>query len=387
MSFFVINKISFFSYILLVMIMFIKKNNARIRLCLFIFFIFFIFVFIRIFYVQTISYKKLYNLSDDLWSRELPITAERGKILDRNGVILADSITTTSLFIIPNQVDDAKYTTKVLSDILCVSYDEMYKHVTKKTSIERVHPYGRRLSSDIADKINSYNLSGVYLIKESERYYPNGNSLAHVLGYVGIDNQGLSGIELLYDKYLTGSNGAIKYYSDAKGNKLNLNEIYEDQTPGMDVMLTIDYEIQSSVERELDNIVSMFNPDHALAIAMDPNTGEVLAMSSRPNFDPNNYKNYDVEALNQNLPIWMTYEPGSTFKIITTAAAVEEGVVNLEKDTFYDSGSVKVSGAKIRCWKSGGHGAQTFLQVFENSCNLGVNTGTLLNLQKPLKIV
>ena len=259
----------------------------------------------------------------------------------------------------------------------------MYKHISKKTSIERVHPEGRRLSSDIADKINSYNLPGVYLIKESERSYPNNNMLSHVLGYVGIDNQGLSGIELLYDEYLTGSSGAIKYYSDAKGNKLNLNELYEDSTPGMDIMLTIDSEIQTSIERELDNAVSMLKPDHALAVAMNPNTGEILAMASRPNFNPNNYKEYDVETLNRNLPIWMTYEPGSTFKIITTAAAVEEGVVNLEKETFYDAGSVKVSGAKIRCWKSGGHGHQTFLQVFENSCNPGfVEMGFRLGKEK-----
>ena len=117
--------------------------------------------------------------------------------------------------------------------------------------------------------------------------------------------------------------------------------------------------------------MDVLNPDNALAIAVDPNTGEILGMGSRPGYDPNNYSKYNMETLSRNLPIWSTYEPGSTFKIITTAAAVEEGVVNLEKDTFYDTGSVKVSGATLRCWKSGGHGHQTFLQVFENSCNLG----------------
>lgn len=363
--------------------MFLKKNNERIKLVLFIVSVCFVFVFLKIFYVQTISYKKLSNLSDDLWNRELPITADRGKILDRNGIVLADNITTTSLFIVPNQVEDPKYTSEILSNVLNVSYDDIYEHITKKTSIERVHPEGRGLDFLLADEINSYNLEGVYLVKESKRYYPYGSDLSHVLGYVGIDNQGLSGIELLYDDYLTGENGAIKYYSDAKGNKLDLNELYEDSTPGMDIMLTIDYEIQSSIERELNNIVSMFNPDHALALAMDPNTGEVLAMSSRPTFDSNNYRDYEKETLNQNLPIWMTYEPGSTFKIITTAAAVEEGVVNLENDTFFDSGTVKVSGATIRCWKSGGHGHQTFLQVFENSCNPGfVNMGFRLGKEK-----
>ena len=376
--------------------MFTKKNDERIKWIFLIVVLLFLIIFFKIVYVQVFSYDKLSSLSDDLWSRELPISASRGKILDRNGVVLADNITITSLIIIPNQVKDAEKVSKVLSEILDTSYENMHAHVTKKTSIERVHPEGRNLSFEIADKINSYSFDGVYLVKESKRYYPNKNMLSHVLGYTGVDNQGLSGIELLYDEpgcinapigiellydgYLTGEDGAIKYYSDAKGNKLDMAEVYREPEAGLDVMLTVDYDIQVSVERELDNIVKSFSPDHALAVAMDPNTGEILAMSSRPDFDPNNYKKYNSQTLNRNLPIWMTYEPGSTFKIITTASAVEEGVVNLEKDTFYDSGSVTVSGAKLRCWKAGGHGHQTMLEVFENSCNLLVNTGTHLSL-------
>lgn len=363
--------------------MFVKKNNERIKLVFIIAILLFLIIFFKIVYVQTVSYDKLSTLSDDLWSRELPISASRGKILDRNGVVLADNITITSLVIIPNQVKEPEKVAKVLSNILNTDYDDMYAHVTKNTSIERVHPEGRNLSYEIADEINSYKFDGVYVVKEAKRYYPNGNMLSHVLGYTGIDNQGLSGIELLYDDYLTGEDGAIKYYSDAKGNKLDMAEVYTEPEAGLDVMLTIDYDIQVSIERELDNIVSSFSPDHALAVAMNPNTGEILAMSSRPNFDPNNYQKYDEETLNRNLPIWMTYEPGSTFKIITTAAAVEEGVVNLEKDEFYDSGSVTVSGAKLRCWKAGGHGHQTMLQVFENSCNPGfVKMGFSLGKEK-----
>jgi stage V sporulation protein D (sporulation-specific penicillin-binding protein) len=136
-------------------------------------------------------------------------------------------------------------------------------------------------------------------------------------------------------------------------------------------MLTIDINIQKSIERELNNIVDMFKPDMALALVMDPNTGEVLGMGSRPGYDINNYQDYSIEDLSRNLPIWASYEPGSTFKIITTAASLEEKVVDLEKDTFYDTGSVIVSGSRIGCWKSKGHGHQTFLQVLENSCNPG----------------
>ena len=155
----------------------------------------------------------------------------------------------------------------------------------------------------------------------------------------------------------------------------------------MDIYLTVNYEIQAAVERELDNAMTKYNADGAWSIVMDPNSGEILAMSSRPNFNPNHYQDYTTEELNRNYAIWASYEPGSTFKIVTLATSVNEKTVDLVKDSFYDSGSVNVDGARIKCWKRGGHGAQTFLEVVQNSCNLGVNTGTLLNLQKPLQIV
>lgn len=359
--------------------MFFKKINSRMKVLLLIFVSLLLLIIIKVFYVQVFEYKKLYSLSKDLWSRDLPVEANRGLILDRNGVVLADNLTTTSLVLVPNQIKDKKDTTIKLAQILNVSYDEMYKHVNKKTSIERVHPEGRRLNYEIADKISNLKLPGVYLVKESKRYYPYGNLLSHTLGYVGIDNQGLSGLELQYDKYLTGESGAIKYFSDAKGNKLNLSDVYLEPQDGMNLQLTIDINIQKSIERELNNIVDMFEPDMALAIVMNPNTGEIYGMGSRPDYDPNNYQNYNQQVLSRNLPIWATYEPGSTQKIITTSAAVEEKVVDLDNDLFYDSGSVKVDTAKIKCWKAGGHGQQTFMEVLQNSCNPGfVKMGQLL---------
>jgi len=351
--------------------MFTKKIDARIKIILFVFSFILILVVMRVFYVQVIDYKKLSNLASDLWSRNLPIEASRGLILDRNGVVLADNLTTTSLVLIPNQIKNKEEVTKSLAKILNVTYDEMKKHVYKQTSIERVHPEGRRLSYEVADKIESLGYDGVYLVKEAKRNYPYGTMLSHVLGYVGIDNQGLSGLELQYDKYLTGEAGAIKYFSDAKGNKLSLNDVYTKPQDGMNLQLTIDINIQKSIERELDNVIDMFNPDMALALVMDPNTGEVLAMSSRPTFDPNNYKNYTTETLSRNLPIWATYEPGSTQKIVTTAASIEEKVIDIFDEHFFDGGSVQVDTARIKCWKAGGHGDQTFLQVLQNSCNPG----------------
>lgn len=363
--------------------MFNKGIDSRIKLILIFFISFIVVILLKIIYIEMIDYKKLSSLATDLWSRDLPIEANRGLILDRNGVILADNITTTSLVLVPNQIKDKEEVTKILSDILNVSYDEMKKHVYKKTSIERVHPEGRRLSYEIADQINSYNLEGVYLVKESKRYYPYEETLSHVLGYVGIDNQGLGGIELIYDKYLMGENGAIKYFSDAKGGKINLSEIYLQPASGMNISLTIDINIQLALERELNNVESTLKPDNSLAIVVDPNTLEILAMSSRPTFNPNNYKLFSTEVLNRNLPIWMTYEPGSTFKIITMSSAVEEKVIDIYNDHFYDSGSVHINGTRIGCWKSKGHGDQTFLQVLENSCNPGfVKLGQLLGKER-----
>ena len=351
--------------------MFFKNIHIRIKIVMLVIFLFFILIIGKVFYIQVFEYEKLNNYATSLWSRNLPIEANRGKIYDRNGVVLADNITTTSLVLIPNQIEDKEKTAELIAPILGITYEEMYEHVSVKSSIERVHPEGRRLDYETADKINDLDLPGVYLLKESKRYYPYGSMLAHTLGFVGIDNQGLSGLELMYEDYLTGSYGAIKFFSDAKGNKLQLSEIYEQPQDGIDIYLTVDYNIQVALESELDNAISKYNPDQALGIVMNPKTGEILAIASRPTFEPSNYQDYSTEIINRNLPIWMTYEPGSTFKIITLATALEEDIVNLEEEHFYDSGSVKVGGATIHCWKHGGHGDQTFLQVVENSCNPG----------------
>lgn len=351
--------------------MFVDNIHGRIRFIFVVVLIMFVLIVIRVFIIQVIDYNKLNNLADNLWSRNLPITSDRGLITDRNGKVLADNITTVSLVLIPNQIKNKEQVSIELAKILGVKYEDMYKHVSKKTSIERVHPEGRQLSYQVADEISKLNYDGVYLVKESKRYYPYKTLLSHVLGYVGIDNQGLSGIELEYDSYLTGKNGAIKYYSDGKGKRLDKSEVYVEPQNGINLSLTIDLDIQLTVERELDNVVTKYNPEQALMIVADPNTGEILAMSSRPNFDSNNYKNYDINTINRNLPIWATYEPGSTFKIITLAASLEEKTINIFDDHFHDSGSIHVENARIKCWKKGGHGDQTFLQVVENSCNPG----------------
>ena len=368
--------------------MFYNNVHTRIRFVFLVVIICFIITIIRVFYVQVFSYNKLSELADSLWSRELPISADRGLIVDRNGKILATNETTSSLVVIPNQIKNKEKVAKDLALILNSDYKEILRHLNKKTSIERVHPEGRRLKYETAKKIQDLKYDGVYLLKESKRYYPYNELLSHVLGYVGIDNQGLSGIELYYDKYLTGKNGSIKYFSDGKGNRLNYPEVYVAPTSGMTIKLTIDIDLQLAMENELDNAVDKYNPKSVMAIAMNPKTGEILAMSSRPNFDSNNYKKSNYEVINRNLPIWMTFEPGSTFKIITITAALEEKLVNIFEDHYYDTGSITVDGSVLHCWKHGGHKDQTYLNVVENSCNPGfVSLGLKLGTNTLMKYI
>ena len=351
--------------------MFSKSIHKRIRIVLLVIIFVFIVIIGKVFYIEVIEYGKLNALASNLWSRNLPIEADRGKIYTVDGEIVAGNLTTTSLVFIPNQIKDKEIVATKISEILGVSKEKIEEHLYKKSMMERVHPEGRRLSYEIADKIEDLKFDGVYLLKESKRYYPYDEMLSHVLGYVGIDNQGLSGLELEYDDILTGEYGSIQYFSDAKGNNLERSSVYVEPEDGLDIYLTVNYSIQTSIERELNNVVSKYNPEGAWAIVMDPNTGEILGMSSRPNFDPNNYQDYDAETINRNMAIWASYEPGSTFKILTLSSAVNEKKVDLLKDTFYDGGSVNVDGARIKCWKAGGHGSQTFLEVVQNSCNPG----------------
>ena len=229
-----------------------------------------------------------------------------------------------------------------------------------------------KLNEETAKQIQKLRLPGIRIQEDSKRYYPRGAFAAHILGFTGIDNQGLSGIEKVYDDMLLGKSGSISFYANAKGEVMP-GEVEKFTPPkdGLNLYLTIDANIQAIIERELDQTFAMYDPDDALVVAMDPKSGEILGMASRPNYNPEEFRSYPSEIYNRNLPIWKTYEPGSTFKIITLAAALEEGKVDLEKDRFSDPGFIKVAGARLRCWKSGGHGDQSFLEVVENSCNPG----------------
>ncbi|HLQ97129.1 MAG TPA: stage V sporulation protein D [Candidatus Dormibacteraeota bacterium] len=346
-------------------------------------FIFFI-IHIRLGYVQFIATNQLTERATDLWSRDIVFEPDRGYILDSNGDVLAENVSAPSVVLVPRQINEAEKTAEIIADILEMPYDKAFEYVTRNASSVSIHPEGRKISEEKEDQLRALNLEGVYLAKDSKRHYPYGDTLSHVLGFTGIDNQGLMGLELYHDDKLKGTKGNLSYYSDAKGRRIDrIADIYEPPQDGLHLKTTIHSSVQAIIERELDLAESKYNPDGALAIAVNPKTGEVLGMSSRPNFNPENYQEVDASIFDRNLPIWSTFEPGSTFKIITLAAALEEGAVDLEADTFHDHGHVTVGGSRLRCWKSGGHGSQSYLEVVENSCNPGfVNLGQMLGKEK-----
>ncbi|UTR10974.1 stage V sporulation protein D [Evansella sp. LMS18] len=332
----------------------------------------FMVMIIRLAYVQLVIGDDISSRAEDSWSRNIPFEAKRGEILDRNGIPLATNISAPSVLVVPRQVKEPAEVAGELAQVLSMDEKKAYELVTKKASIVRMNPEGRKMSNELAQKVRDLKLDGVYIAEDNKRHYPFGKYLSHVLGFAGIDNQGLTGLELYYDEQLSGQPGFVSFYSDAKGRRMpNLADEYTEPVDGQHLKLTIDTRIQTIIERELDIAEATYNPDGAMAIAMDPNTGEILGMSSRPDYDPERFKEVPPEIYNQNKPVWSQYEPGSTFKIITLAAALEEGKVDLDKDNFHDPGHIEVSGHRLRCWKKGGHGSQTFLEVVQNSCNPG----------------
>ena len=346
--------------------------RKRLALTLLFGFLIFLVIDIRLGYVQFFLGNTLTSGAKDLWSRNIPFEPERGEILDRNGVKLATNMSAPTIYVVPRQIEDPADAAKQLAAVLNMSEEKAYSLITKSESSVKINPEGRKISNEKASEVQDLDIKGVYIAEDSKRYYPFGSYLSHVLGFAGIDNQGLLGLEAYYDEQLKGQKGYVKFYSDAKGKRMpDEADDYTAPVDGNNLKLTIDSRVQTIMERELDNAQATYNPDGIIAIAMNPNNGEILAMSSRPDFDPSNFKEVDPMIYNRNLPVWSTYEPGSTFKIITLAAALEEGKVDLEEDEFNDSGSVEVDGARLRCWKRGGHGHQTFLEVVQNSCNPG----------------
>ncbi|MFD1176051.1 stage V sporulation protein D [Paenibacillus puldeungensis] len=355
----------------------ISKFTVRRRLfwLLLLLCLLFVALAVRLAYVQIGKGAELSAKAEDSWRRNIPYSAKRGEITDRSGSVLAYNITTPTVMAIPVQIKNPEQTAKSLAPLLGMSEDKILKTITKKQSIVRLQPGGRKITMDKAQQIRDLGLPGIVVAEDNKRYYPYGELAAHILGFTGGYNQGLTGMESKYDKLLSGMNGSVSYLSDAGGRLMpGSSEKFVNPKDGLDLTLTIDKSIQSIIERELDQAMDRLQANSALTIAMNPKTGEILGMAARPGYEPGQYQEYDSAVYNRNLPIWMTYEPGSTFKIITLAAALQEKKVDLLNEQFFDPGYVKVGGATLRCWKRGGHGSQTFLQVVENSCNPGFVT-------------
>jgi stage V sporulation protein D (sporulation-specific penicillin-binding protein) len=337
----------------------------------------------RLAYVQLVAGPWLTEKAQDLWGRNIPFEASRGRILDRNGKKLAYNISAPSVLAIPAQIRNPAETARILARILQAPEDKIYKQITVREMNRWITPWGRKISEEQAREIQGLRLPGIVVTEDSKRHYPFGTMAAHVLGFTGADNQGLAGLELVYDEKLKGTRGYVSFGATAGGKRLpGAEETFTPPRDGLDLMLTLDYHIQAVIERELEQAMAQYQAENALVIVMNAKTGEILGMSSRPTFDPGKFRDADPMIYNRNLPIWKTYEPGSTFKIITLAAALEEKKVNL-KESFHDPGYIMVSGSRLRCWKAGGHGHESFLEVVENSCNPGfVNLGQRLGKEK-----
>ena len=373
----------------------------------------FIVLAIQLFRLQILDHDKYESLAIDQQVRETNVSANRGTIYDRNGKILAASADVSNIFISPAEIkknnEDPVLIAQGLSEILGVDYGKILEMTQDTGSWYKT--VARKVEDDLTEQVRQFksenNLIGVKIESDTKRYYPYGSLASHVIGFVGTDNYGLSGIESYYDDVLTGTDGRVIRATNAAGTQLLYTnyEDYYDAQDGSDVVLTIDATIQYYLEKHLQQAVEDYDiRKGAAAIAMDPKTGEILGLVSLDNFDLNNYQAVREEVQEEidaaetdeeksallsaaqqkqwrNKAISDTYEPGSVFKIITLSMALEEGVTDIN-DSFYCGGSIQVTGddEPRNCWKRQGHGAQTLTQAVQHSCNvafinLGVRVG------------
>lgn len=345
-------------------------------------------ILLRLTYLKVYTKDDYYERALELWTRSAPVEGRRGNIYDRNGKLIVGSELAPSIIVIPKQIKDIDYASNKLSEILECDKAQIKKHLTKKVSVEEIKPEGKKIDINKALEIAKEGLEGVYIVSDTKRSYPYGHYLSQVIGICGVDNQGITGIEYIYDDYLKGNSGAVKIFTDAHGNLIeDLTGYYDGATSGVDIYLTVDLDLQITLERVLDNAMARYNADEVFAIMMNPKTSEILAMASRPTFDPSRYQEFDQSLYNRNLPIWKSFEPGSTFKIVTFSAGIEENVFSLDEE-FVDPGYMIVDGARIKDWKAGGHGVETFREVLQNSCNPGFMTiGLRLGKERLFKYI
>ena len=331
--------------------------------------------------------------AEDLHVRERYIKAKRGKILDRNGVILADNVTVCNISVIHNQIKEKDKVIEVLCKELNLSREYVEKRVNKVSSIEKIKS---NVSKEIGDRIREYNLSGIKVDEDYKRYYPFGELASKVLGFTGGDNQGIIGLEVVYEEELQGESGVILTTTDARGIEIETKgEKRIEPVNGNHLVTSLDYNIQQYATQIAKVAMETKEAERVSIIALNPKNGEVYCMVDVPEFDLNHPYDLEIQEevtneekqklLNQmwrNGCINDTYEPGSTFKIITTAAALEENVVSLEQ-RFYCPGYIMVEDRRIRCHKYGGHGSVSFVEGMQGSCNpTFISLGLTLGVEK-----
>ncbi len=325
-------------------------------------------LFGRLFFLQVIDGGWLRAKASEQWYRDLPLKAPRGKILDRNGDVLADNRDVFTLYARPNAVTDKESAAQTLATELGMSEQTVLDKLNATVGEVTIK---RKIDADTAFALREKDIKGLYYTLDTERNYPYGSALSQILGFTNIDNVGQSGLESYYDKYLTGVDGFAYTSTDMAGREIEGATRYLPSIPGCDVTLSIDANIQSFAESAVTAAAAEFKSKSASMIVMDVNTGGILAMAKNPSFDLNDPPRNDLDLLNElsrNTLIVDMYEPGSTFKIFTTAAAIEAGVVG-DNDTFFCAGSRTVDGQRIRCWRSIGHGSQHLAEGVKNSCN------------------
>ena len=333
----------------------------------------------RVFYVQIISGRELQEKAVDQWTRELPVKARRGVITDRNGLILAENKQSYAVFIRTRVVGDAERTAEKLSEILDVDKNALLKRINSDSSSEIT--VKRQVPREKTDAISKENLPGVYYCNDSERYYPYGESLAQIIGYSSLDGNGQSGLEKKYDEYLKGYDGEILYEADLVGRDVKGSAArYISATDGLNLKLTVDYEIQRICDSVIAHAVTEYSPKAASIIVLSPANGQIIAVSQYPSFDLNDVPRENLSLLNKISrcnSIVDSYEPGSTFKIITSAANIEENLRGNPKafsaDYVFNSSRFRfVDGRKIKCWsthENGKHSNERLAEALNNSCN------------------
>ena len=345
--------------------------------------VFFIMMFLigRLVYLMIFCSEYYGNKAENLHERERDIKAARGKLLDANGTVLATNKSVCTISVIHNQIEEPEKVIEMLVRELGIPEETARKRVEKVSSIERVKT---NVAKETGDAIRAYGLSGVKVDEDYKRYYPYGTLASKVLGFTGADNQGILGLEVKYDEYLQGTNGKILTLTDARGIEIeNAGESRLEPVNGYDLCLSLDYNIQMYCEQAAKKVCTKKSADSVSVIVMNPQNGELMAMVNYPEFDLNNpftlagdtgeavsaeEKQNLLNKMWRNQCISDTYEPGSTFKIITAAAALEEGVVKLD-DAFFCPGYKIVEDRRIRCARTTGHGAETFETGIMNSCN------------------